>query len=71
VAEIARDAILGATLLALIFLWAHQPTPANVVNTPYCVITYRAAGYDEHGKLIKGWARGYGPCSEQDIYRNI
>lgn len=67
-AEIARDAILTATLLACIFLFAHQSAPVKVVNTPYCVITYKAAGYDQFGKLHLGWARGYGLCSELDRY---
>jgi hypothetical protein len=68
---VIRDLILTLTLLAVIFVAAHQPAPVKTVQVDYCVITYRAAGKDESGQWHFGWARGYGPCYLQDIYRNI
>lgn len=66
-----RDAILTATIVALIFLAAHQPPPVKDNQVPYCQITYKAARKNLFGEWETGWATGYGPCSLQDIYREI
>ncbi len=68
---LARDAILTATILALIFIAAHWPQPVKSVEVPYCVVSYKAAGKDAAGEWHTGWAYGYGPCSLQDSYRQI
>ena len=66
--ELARDAILTVTLLACVHVFASQHATPRADGVPFCVITYKAAGYDQEGKLHKGWARGYGPCSLLDRY---
>lgn len=63
-----RDLILTLTILALVFIFAHQPAPVKTVQTDYCVITYKAAGKDLLGNWHIGWAKGYGPCSQLDRY---
>jgi len=68
VAELARDAILTFTLLACVHVFANLHIPKRADGAQYCVITYKAAGYDQNGQLIKGWARGYGLCSQLDRY---
>jgi hypothetical protein len=43
----------------------------RLVQTDYCVITYRAAGKDILGVMHFGWADGYGPCNHLDRFENI
>lgn len=67
-----RDGILTATVLALIYILDNQPRPVKDALVPYCVIEYKAA--QKHpltGEWVTGWTRGYGPCSEQDSFRQI
>lgn len=66
-----RAGILAVTICAIIFIADNRPRPVRAVETPYCVITYKAAGKDQLGRLRTGWAQGYGPCALQDSYRNI
>lgn len=66
-----RAVILSATIAALVVMWREQPTPVKVVETPYCVIDYKAAGKDIFGNVVTGWAKGYGPCSLQDKFFEI
>lgn len=66
-----RDLVLTLTIVAFVFLAAHQPGPSRLVQTDYCIVTRKAAAKDPSGQWHTFWAEGYGPCSEQDIYRNI
>lgn len=66
--EFARDAILTLTLLACVHLFANLHVTKRADGAQYCIITYRAAGRDQAGNLIQGWARGYGLCSLLDRY---
>jgi hypothetical protein len=68
---VIRDLVLTLTLVALIFLAAHQPTPVKTVQVDYCVVDKRVAGQDARGMWHFGWGKLYAPCSEQDIFRNI
>jgi len=67
----ARDFILTLTVLSLIYIADNWPRPVKDNQVPYCVIQFKAAGKDAFGNPITGWATGYGPCSLQDIYREI
>ena len=67
----ARDLVLTVTFLLLIYTAAHQPPPVKSVETPYCVVTFKAARKNLAGEFEFGYAQGYGLCSLQDIYRNI
>ena len=67
----ARDFILTLTILAIIYTASHQPPPVKDNQTPFCVITERVAQKDMFGNWQFGWGQGYGPCSLQDIYREI
>ncbi len=67
-----RAGILAVTICALIAILDNQPKPVKPVETPYCMIDYEAA--QKHpftGQWVTGWVKGYGPCSLQDIYREI
>lgn len=68
-AEVARDAILTATLLACIFLFAHQEAPIKPVKVDYCsqVVSKYVATDPRGGKHII-WARGWGLCRDLDRY---
>ena len=66
-----RAVIIAATFAVSYCLWQDQPPPAKVTEVPYCVIDFPVAGKDELGNWHYGWGKGYGPCSQQDIYRNI
>lgn len=70
-ASLARDAILTATLLALIFMFAHQPSKPQIVQVDYCVIDYHVGAFDQNHELHTGWGKGYGPCSLLDRYEQI
>ena len=67
----ARDLILTLTILAIIYTAAHPPQPVKDNQTPFCVISERVAQKDMFGNWHVGWGQGYGPCSLQDIYREI
>jgi hypothetical protein len=66
-----RAIVLAATIAALFTMWMDRPAPVKSVEVPYCVISEKVAGRDADGEWHTGWARGYGPCSRQDIYRQI
>ena len=67
-----RAVILSATVAALVTLEQDQPAPVKDQQVPYCVIDYKAAQrHPLTGEWVIGWAKGYGPCSLQDIYREI
>jgi hypothetical protein len=66
-----RAIVLAATIAAIFTMWMDQPAPVKSVETPYCLISYKVAGKDSAGDWHTGWAYGYGPCSLQDIYRQI
>lgn len=66
-----RAIVFSATIAALICLWLDRPTPSRLVQSDYCVITYKAAQKNELGEWETGWATGFGLCSLQDIYRQI
>lgn len=53
------------------FLLSQEKRPEPVI-VPYCQIAMHAAGKDPvTGEWLTGWVQGYGPCSQQDIYRQI
>ncbi len=68
-----RAIILSATIAALVVLWMDEPPkPVKDNQVPYCVIDERVARkHPLTGELMVGWGKGYGPCSLQDIYREI
>lgn len=37
---------------------------------PYCVIDLWAGAKDPSGNWRTGWVEGYGPCDQQDRFRN-
>ena len=66
-----RGGILAVTICLLIALAANRPHPVQSVEVPHCVISYKSvATHPITGETVTGWARGFGPCSLQDIYRN-
>jgi len=67
-----RAVILAATIAALVVMWRDQPAPVKDNQTPYCVVDYKAAQrHPLTGEWVVGWAKGYGPCTDQDVYREI
>lgn len=82
-----RDAILTATILALIYIAANQPKPVKDMQVSYCEIDQRKASkafgiypdgspaLDENGKQRWlwqfSWEKAFGPCSELDRYETI
>ncbi len=67
-----RDAVLTATILALILIADNRSRPVKTVETPYCVVSVYQGFRDKQGNLHTGWGPMYRPCSEQpDIYREI
>jgi hypothetical protein len=67
-----RALILVATITIFVCLLLDRPKPVKSAQVvPYCVITYPAAVKDAQGNWHKGWARGYGPCSQLDRFENI
>ncbi len=71
-----RDAVLTATILALILIAAHRPPPPVLakapVETPYCPVdVLQAMKHPLTGKWITGWGSMYRPCSEQDRFHFI
>ena len=69
--NIARDAILTLTILSLIYMADNWPKPVKDNQVPFCVIQFKAARPLPDGTYETGWATGYGPCDQQDIYRQI
>jgi hypothetical protein len=67
----ARDLILTLTILSIIFIAANRPQPVKDNQTPYCVVDVLQAAKDRFGNWQTGWGKMYGPCSTQDIYREI
>ena len=67
---IPRMLVVIITISVLIAVWQKPDVPPRLVQTDYCVVTYRAAVKDERGWHF-GWGEGYGPCSLQDKYREI
>jgi hypothetical protein len=65
---VARDLILTATILAIIFLAAHRNPPSRMVEVPYCVVDQRYAVKDRSGKWHFGYTDAYGPCHLQDRF---
>ena len=67
-----RAVIISATIAALVVMWRDVPKPVKDEQTAYCVIDYKAAQrHPLTGEWVVGWGKGYGPCSLQDIYREI
>lgn len=66
-----RGGILAVTICLIIFAIDNQPRPVKSAEVAYCVVTYKAARKDLMGEYEFGWAKGYGPRSLQDIFRNI
>ncbi len=67
-----RNLILTVAILGLIFVGHHWPRAVKDNQTPYCVVTFKAARPLPDGSGYEtGWAQGYGPCDQQDIYREI
>lgn len=68
-AELARDAILTATLLACIFLFAHLQAPLKPVKVDYCgQVASRYLATDQYGGKHIIWAKGWGLCRDLDRY---
>ncbi|MEH2501258.1 hypothetical protein V1290_000069 [Bradyrhizobium sp. AZCC 1578] len=66
-----RAGIIAVTICALVAIAANRPQPVKDNQVPYCVIVEKAAQRDRFGNWHVGWGQGYGPCSLQDIYREI
>ncbi len=67
-----RDAVLTATILTLILIADNQPRPVKDNQVPFCVIDEKVAmKHPLTGEVLVGWGKGYGPCDQQDIYREI
>jgi len=68
-AEVARDAILTATILACIFLWAHQEPPIKSIKVDYCAqVGGRYMARDQYGGKHIIWSHGWGLCKDMDRY---
>lgn len=65
-----RAIILAATIAALVCLWSDRSPPPRMVETPYCVVDYKAAAKLPTGEWVEFWTQGYRPCSEQDRFVN-
>lgn len=64
--------IAALTITLSIWMSAHQPAPVSDHQVPFCVISMYVAGKNPlTGEYEFGWGQGYGPCSQQDIYRHI
>jgi len=69
---VVRDAILTATIVALIFLAAHRPPIVKDNQTPYCQVdVLQSMRHPFTGEKVSAWGPMYRPCGEQDIYREI
>ncbi len=68
-----RDAVLTATILALILIAAHKPPPVLAkAETPYCPVdVLQAMKHPLTGEWVKVWGEMYRPCSEQDRFHFI
>jgi hypothetical protein len=66
--SLARDLVLTATFLAIIFLAAHRNPPSRMVETPYCVVDKRVAVKDLLGNWNFSWGKAFAPCSQQDRF---
>lgn len=67
-----RDLVLTLTILAIIFLVANRPPPSRMVQVDCCVVDQHVAVKNPTtGEWMTGWGKGYAPCDQQDIYRNI
>jgi hypothetical protein len=66
-----RIFILLVTICLLIAMAADTMPKTRLVQTDYCVITFRGAAKDDSGKMHFGWAQGYGPCNLQDKFFEI
>lgn len=82
-----RDAVLTATILALIFIADNQPKPVKDTQVPYCEIDQRTASkalgiypdgspaFDENGQRRWlwqfSWEKSYGQCDLLDRYEFI
>jgi hypothetical protein len=67
-----RDAVLTATILALIFIADNLPRPVKDNQVPYCMIDYQASvRHPLTGEKVTIWTRGYGLCSAQDKFFEI
>jgi len=67
-----RDLVLALTICAIIHILANQHYVSRLVQTDYCVVDRRIAMTNPvTGKIEFAWGRGYGPCNQQDIFREI
>lgn len=62
--------IVAVTMAVLAAMTADTVRPSRLVQTDYCWFDQYVAA-NVGGVWLKGWAKGYGPCSQQDIYRRI
>jgi hypothetical protein len=78
--ERARAFVLLLTVLAIVHHLATLPAPfVPMKSADYCVIDYQArVKYRERlpsGEIVEGssieWVEGYGPCDQQDRFRDI
>lgn len=66
-----RAILVAATIAALASLGFDRNPPSRMVETPYCVVDYRAAAKDPMTcEWVEFWTAGYRPCSEQDRFVN-
>lgn len=65
-----RCFVLLLTILALVYMAANQPKPAQVVEVKYCSVTYWR-WFEVDGHKVKGWYPSFGPCSDLDRYEVI
>lgn len=73
--------IAAITISVLICLWADRNPPSRIAQVDYCWIDMHVGLKLEGHKTKKGkwipdqwipvWTKGWGPCSQEDIYRQI
>ncbi len=66
-----RAGLIAITICLVIALINDAPKPVKDNQVPFCVIDEKAAFKDQFGQWHTGWSKGFGPCSLQDIYREI
>ena len=65
-----RGGILAITICCLISLAADCPRPISTIETPYCKVDVLFAKKGLDGEMYSFWTEKFGPCSEQDRFRD-
>lgn len=69
--SLVRVVILTLTVIALIYIFSHQPKHVEAKVIPYCEIDFPAAWKDRHDKWQFGFGHSWGPCELMDRYEEI